>query len=83
MVSRLLLKQYPSLTWQHVLLARANANLAQNPGVPVRKIGGVGKSKNDVIVINDDSSDEEEDDYDTGDTEGGMPKMQQPEYDLS
>ncbi len=63
--------------------ARANANLAQNPGVPVRKIGGVGKSKNDVIVIDDDSSDEEEDGYDAGDTEGGMPKMQQPEYDSS
>ena len=42
--------------------ARANANLAQNPGVDRSKIAGVGKKKKktEVIVIDDDSSDEEE-----------------------
>ena len=62
--------------------ARANANLAQNPGVDRSKITGVEKKKKktEVIVIDDDSSDEE-DGYDTDDTEAGMPKLFKREYD--
>ena len=64
--------------------ARLNANLTEKePGVPLRKIAGVNK-KNDVIVIDDDSSDSDVDDgYNTDDTEEGTPKMQKAEYDNS
>ena len=56
--------------------ARLNANLTEKePGVPLRKIAGVNKNNN-VIVIDDDSSDlDVDDDYNTDDTEEGMPKM--------
>ena len=63
---------------------RLNENLTEKkPGVPLRKIAGVNK-KNDVIVIVNDSSDLDVDDgYNTDDTEEGTPKMQKAEYDNS
>ena len=63
--------------------ARANANLAQSPGVPVRKIAGVIKAKKTAVIVIEDDSSDEEDGYDTDATEPGMPKMTRPGYDSS
>jgi len=63
--------------------ARTNANLAQSPGVPVRKIAGVIKAKKTAIIVVDDDSSDGEDGYDTDDAEAGMQKMTKTEYDSS